>query len=413
MSHKRSENKTDRLIQRFYKHLKLKKGLSEETASAHAHQIEFFALHYLRDYEDKSLLDASGMNIESYLGDWYIRKVLNSSKSDIRSILAAFKKFFKFLYEKQEIGKEQLDDLLEACANPQRYIRRFDSYFELDPESETWEEDFEEWSMGYGEEIEEDYEQPYEVNAGINRAFSVKDLKASKTSVLKDFQTFLNYIAANKGMKLTVANSFIVRKHVFALNEAMNSSEELKSTANQQDSRTIHLFYNLGRTLGLFAVSAKNTLVVTPRMDSFKKLSPKEQFVVLLDAMWTETSWEKFLAPYSGGRPEWAQAQRGEIARLFSQCEPGETYLYKEELNQLGMATGDTEYDLVANAVTAAEISIGVFGERIMQALKFFGLLDYGFRKDRDEYFVRHGLGIEWFSITKPGKKIFEVLAQE
>jgi hypothetical protein len=36
-------------------------------------------------------------------------------------------------------------------------------------------------------------------------------------------------------------------------------------------------------------------------MDSFKKLSPKEQFVVLFDAMWNETRWEKFLAHIVGG----------------------------------------------------------------------------------------------------------------
>ncbi|MHC1600299.1 MAG: site-specific integrase [Candidatus Methanospirareceae archaeon] len=413
MSHSWLEKKTERLIEEFYNHLKLKKGLSEETASAHAHQIEFFATHYLRDYEDKNLLDVSGMDIESYLGDWYIRKVLNSSKSDVRSILVAFKKFFKFLYETREIGKEQLDDILVACANPQRYIRRLDTYFELDPESGTWENEFESWSMGYEEEIEEDYEHPYVVNAELNRAFSEKDLSTSKATILNDFQTFLNYIAENNGMKLTAANSFIVRKHVFALNKAMNSPEELKSTANQPDSRTIHLFYNLSRTLGLFAVSAKNTLEIMPRLDSFKKLSPKEQFVVLFDAMWNETSWEKFLAPYSGGRPEWAQARRGDVARLFSQCEPGETYLFKEELNQLGMEMADTEAEFLDNFIMMAEFILGVFAERIMPALKLFGLLDFGFAEERDEYFVRHGLGIAWFSVSELGRKIFGVLVQE
>ena len=413
MTHKRSGDKTERLIRQFYNHLKLKKGLSEETASAHAHEIEFFATHYLRDYEDKSLLDASGMDIMSYLGDWYIWKVLSSSKSDIRAILVAFKKFFKFLYEKQEIGKEQLDDLLEACANPQRYLRRFDSYFELDPESDAWEAEFENWSMGYGEEIEEDYEQPYEVNAGINRAFSVKDLNASKTSVLNDFRTFLNYISENNYMKLTAANSFIVRKHVRALNEVTSSPEELKSTANQPDSRTIHLFYNLSRTLGLFTVSAENTLEVTPRRDSFKELSPKEQFVVLFDAMWTGTSWEKFLAPYSGGRPEWAQVKRGDVASLFSQCEPGARYMFKDQLNQLGMEMADTEDEVVDSFIMMAEFAMGVFAERIMPALKLFGLLEFGFAKDRDDYFVRHGLGIEWFSVSEFGRKIFGALVRE
>ena len=413
MTRKRLGNNTERLMKQFFQYLTAEKGLSEETASAHAHQSEFFATHYLRDYEDKSLLDVSGNDIESYLGDWYIRKVLNSTKSDVRAILVAFKKFFKFLYETQEIGKEQLEDILEACANPQRYIRRFETYFELDPESETWEADFEEWSMGYGGEIEEDYEHPYEVKEELNRAFSEEDLNSSNTTILKDFQTFLNYIAANNGMKLTAANSFIVRKHVFALNKAMSCPEELKSTANQPDSRTIHLFYNLSRTLGLFAVSAKDTLEITPRTDIFKKLSPKEQFVVLFDAMWNETSWEKFLAPYSGGRPEWAQARRGDIALLFSQCEPEKAYLFKEELNQVCMEMADTEDKFVDNFIMMAEFTLGVFAERIMSALRLFGLLDFGFAGGRDKYFVRHGVGIAWFSVSEFGKKIFDVLVPE
>jgi hypothetical protein len=413
MPHSRLEKETEILLKQFFEHLTADKGLNEETASRHAGQIEFFAFHYLRDYNGKSIFDASGSDIEDYLGNWYIRKVLNGTKSDVRPILAAFKKFFKFLYERGEIDKEQLENILSACKNPQRYIRRFETYFELDPESETWDANFENWLMGYEEEIAEDYEQPYKVNEEINRAFSKKDLKSSKTTVLKDFQTFVNYISENNGMKLTAANSFFVRKHVLALNEAMSSPEELKSTANQPDSRTIHLFYNLSRTLGLFAVSAKNTLEITPRRDIFGRLSPNEQFVMLFDAMWNETSWEKFLAPYSGGRPEWVQSIRGDIALLFSRCEPGESYPLKEVLNRVGMAKGHTEYDFIENTLMAAEIMIGVFGERIMSALKFFGLLDFGFTKERDEYIVRHGLGIEWFSITKFGKKIFRVLAQE
>ena len=412
MTHRDLEEETEKLVESFYNYLKQEKGLSEETASEHAHQIGFFALHYLIGYEEKSLLGVTSMDIEDYLGNWYIRKVWGSGKSDVRSILVAFKKFYKFLHERGDMEEEQLTDILSACENPQKYIRRFETYFELDPESETWDEDFERWFMGQEEEIEVNYEQQYEVNAEIKGAFSEEDLKSSTASVLNDFQTFLNYISANNGMKLTAASSFIGRKHVFALNEAMSSPEELKSTANQPDSRTIHLFCNLSRTLSLFVVSTKNTLDITSRMGIFKMLLSKEQFVVLFDAMWNETSWEKFLAPYSGGRPEWAQARRGDMAFLFSRCEPGRAYLFREQLKQVGMELANTE-DELEGYWNMAEFTLSVFVERIMPALKLFGLLDFGFAEDRDEYFVRHGLGIAWFSVSELGKMIFEVLAQE
>ena len=412
MSRRRLEKETEKPIELFYNYLTIEKGLSEETASEHAERISFFAFHYLIGYEGKNLLEVSSYDLEDYLGNWYIRKVWGSGKSDVRSILVAFKKFYKFLHERGDIEEEQLNDILSACENPQRYIRRFESYFELDPESETWDEDFERWFMGQEEEIEVNYEQPFEVNEEIKGAFSEEDLKSSNASVVRDFQTFLNYISANNDMKLTAAGSFIGRKHVFALNEAMSSPEELKSTANQPDSRTIHLFYNLSRTLSLFVVSTKNTLDITPRMDIFKMLPPKEQFVVLFDAMWNETSWEKFLAPYSGGRPEWAQARRGDMALLFSRCEPGRAYLFREQLKQVGMELANTE-DELEGYWNMAEFTLSVFVERIMPALKLFGLLDFGFAEDRDEYFVRHGLGIAWFSVSELGKMIFEVLAQE
>ncbi len=87
------EEEREKLVKSFYNHLKQEKGLSEETASEHAHNISFFAVHYLRGYEEKSLLEVTGMDIKDYLGNWYIRKVWNSSKSDVRPILVAFKLF--------------------------------------------------------------------------------------------------------------------------------------------------------------------------------------------------------------------------------------------------------------------------------------------------------------------------------
>ena len=51
-------------------------------------------------------------------------------------------------------------------------------------------------------------------------------------------------------------------------------------------------------------------------------------------------------------------------------------------------------------------LSINIFAERIMPALKLFGLLDFGYTKERTEYAIKRGWGIEWFSITTLGGKI-------
>ena len=88
-----SEEEAEKSVKLFYNYLAQEKGLSEETASEHAHQIGFFANNYLTGYEEKSLQEVTEMNIEDYPGNGYIRKVWNSSKSDVRPILVAFKLF--------------------------------------------------------------------------------------------------------------------------------------------------------------------------------------------------------------------------------------------------------------------------------------------------------------------------------
>jgi hypothetical protein len=407
MSH--YEEEAEKLVKSFYNYLKQEKGLSKETASEHAHQIGFFANNYLSGYEEKSLLDVTGMGIDDYLGNWYIRKVWNSSKGDVRPILVAFKKFYKFLHECGSVDKDQLDDLLSACKNHRRYSRRFESYDELDPDSETWDIDYEAWFMDEydEEELEVNYKQLFEVNEKISSTFSKDDLSLSRSTVLNDFQTFLNYLSAHNGMKLTAANSFISRKALFALNEAMSSPEELKKTANQHDSRTIHLFYTISKTLNLFVLSANNKLDVTPRINLFKQLSQKEQFVVLFDALWNETRWGKILPPDSGGSPESVKEERGNIASALYECEVDEKYQFVDWVKEFCRVPGSAE-DELSLIIGVAVYLFSVFEERIAPALKLFGLLDFGFKKDRKEYLVNHGLGIEWFTITKLGKKIFQ-----
>jgi hypothetical protein len=410
MTQRDYEEETEKLVGSFYNHLKQEKGLSEETASEHAHQIGFFALHYLIGHEEKKTLpEVTDRDIDDYLSNWYIRKVWGGGKSDVRPILTAFKKFYMFLHECGRVDADQLGEIISACKNPRRYIRRFESYDELDPDSETWDIDYEAWFMDeYNEEeLEVNYKQPFEVNEKISSSFSKDDLSLSRTTVLNDFQTFLNYLSAHNGMKLTAANSFISRRDLFALNEAMSSPEELKNTANQPDSRTIHLFYTISKTLNLFVLSANNKLEVTSRIDLFKQLSPKEQFVVLFDALWNETRWGKILPPDSGGSPESVKEERGNIASALSECEVDEKYQFVDWVKEFCRVPGSAE-DELSLIIGVAVYLFSVFEERIVPALTIFGLLDFGFKKDRMEYLVNRGLGIEWFTITKLGKKIFQ-----
>ncbi|MEA1905773.1 MAG: site-specific integrase [Euryarchaeota archaeon] len=394
----------EELVTSFYRYLTVEKGLNKNTASNHAGEIELFAT-YLEGYDLGTLMDVTGMDIEEYLGCWYIRKVA-SSRSDLRRVPASFKKFYKFLHERGYLDDEELGDILDACKNPERYVRRLDEYSELDPYSDTWNADYERWFLGGLDDgsVEEatDETPPFNVDSVISQVFSDEDI-SGKTSVLDDFRAFLRYLVSNNGMKLTTANSFIRRKDLFALNKLMGSPEELKSSANQPDSRTIHLFYNLAKTLNLVVVNAKNRLEVTPRIDIFTNLSPKEQFVVLFDALWNLAEWERLLSSRCFTGFDGAQSPQDVIAAHLAMCEPGRRYNFVEELRRISLKIGGMGEmaDLLINF-----LAISSFAWQIMPALKLFGLLDFGYEEGRNEYAVRHGGGIEWFSVTTHGGTI-------
>jgi hypothetical protein len=348
------------------------------------------------------------MDIEAYLGDWYIRKVA-SSRSDLLQIPVSFKKFYRFLHERGHLEAEELEDILDAFKNPAKYIRRLDAYLELDPDSDTWDEDYERWFFegldGAVMDGVADEPQPFDVNSGISQAVSEADLESGKTSLPDDFQTFLRYIVSNTGMKLTTANSFIRRKDIFALNKLMESPEDLKDSANQPDSRTIHLFYNLAKTLNLVVVNEKNRLEVTPQIEIFINLPPKEQFITLFDAFWNRTEWGRFLPPQDCVGCEWVQASRDVIAAHLAACESGRRYHFVEETRRISRKIGGID-EIPEVYPPINFLSINIFAERIMPALKLFGLLDFGYMKEREEYAINHGWGIEWFSITTLGGKI-------
>jgi hypothetical protein len=107
------EEETEKLVESFYNYLKQEKGLSEETASAHAHHIRFFALHYLIGYAEKNLLEVTDRDIDDYLGNWYIRKVWGGGKREVRPILTAFKKLLYGVFDGRIVPALKLFGLLD------------------------------------------------------------------------------------------------------------------------------------------------------------------------------------------------------------------------------------------------------------------------------------------------------------
>jgi hypothetical protein len=80
------------------------KGLSEKTINTHATNIDFYINDYLLNcgcIEAKDGMDG----VSFFLGDWFIRKALWSSRSAIKEYAAGLKKFYQFMYEKVKSPK--------------------------------------------------------------------------------------------------------------------------------------------------------------------------------------------------------------------------------------------------------------------------------------------------------------------
>lgn len=404
---RREATDDDVILDEFYNHLLRDKHLSEQTATRHCSRLNFF-FQYLHNYTNYSALEVNSDIIDDYLGNWYIRKVLNSSKSDVHPTLTAFKKFYQYAFKRELIPLEDWEDIMEACQDRMRYMRRFDGYMALDPDSDSWEEDFENWLYDWDDDsniVSTEINAAFEPNLQLQQALGGE--KLNHVPVLADFTAYLDYLQENNRVKLTSSNSWLPRSHLLSLNNLMTHPEKLSTSINQDKSTRIHGFYRLAGSLRLYVISDQNKLEVSPRLEKFKALTPEEQFVVLFETMWNDIPWSDFKEPYSGGRPERIQQKRTEIAYRLSCCQPGKEYPYRIHHLKVRKVEG-----------TLAELTSGIFMDdvletRIFPLLKDFGLVSFQYKKKREDWMLRRGWGIETYSITELGMKIFRSIGRQ
>ena len=91
-----------------------KSGLVRNPVKNHVENIDFFA-EYLVYYEPLSKLDeADDSDVYSFLGNWFPRKAMWASESIMRSNMASFRKYFKFLRESGRVEKVVEDEVRET-----------------------------------------------------------------------------------------------------------------------------------------------------------------------------------------------------------------------------------------------------------------------------------------------------------
>jgi hypothetical protein len=106
---KRIRKANNKLLSKFGTWLKSSK-LKDNTIRRHVDNIDFYINEFLL-YEDAIKAKDGASSIGMFLGYWFIRKALWSSPAQIKSNAASLKKFYTFLFEINQISKEDLDDL--------------------------------------------------------------------------------------------------------------------------------------------------------------------------------------------------------------------------------------------------------------------------------------------------------------
>jgi site-specific recombinase XerD len=116
------------------------KGLSEKTIRRHRENMDFYLNHFLL-YEDAEKAEAGVHLAGMFLGYWFIRKAMWSSRASIKSNAASLKKFYTFMVAEGKVKKEDLDDLkTEIKEGMPEWLATIDRYDDpdIDDPAEIW-----------------------------------------------------------------------------------------------------------------------------------------------------------------------------------------------------------------------------------------------------------------------------------
>ncbi|WP_457556952.1 hypothetical protein [Candidatus Harpocratesius sp.] len=392
------------LIKKFEDYLTIEKKLKSETIDKKTSIISFFYEIYLDGYEEMHILDVDGDIIEDFLGNWYIRKVLSSKKSDVVDILSSFKKFYKFLLDRGYIKQDQYEEILAECKNPKKYYRRFDSYSKIDFDQDDGPNSMMSWILGE-EEPGEDSSQNL-LSELINshkvktcqKHLQKENIPTLTLEFLADFKMFLNYCRKNNGIKVSKRQLTLPRKHLFAINEQLSSPEVLKRYVFQWDATQIHLFYHIGLSLGCIIIDERFSLQTSERIEQYLALSPQYQLIICLFCLWEVIPWANLLSPNAGGRPEWAQEGRRILQTAFADATVDYSYDYTSYILQY--YPNQNEY---SHFIFSSIYNWGVVPSKILPSLERMGLLKCMFNNPDEEKYS----SVFTITVSKFGKTVF------
>jgi len=375
-----------RLIDDFYQAL-IARGLSSGISARHRDNLRFFAEAFLSPSEGMELSELDSETVEYFFTRWYPARV-NGSKSDLSGFIPSLRKFYHFLFERGEVSKRSLEEILGVLSRKDYLLGKFLA------------------GKGFGLTLSPDSGNGTKETASpvwLDRSlyFLVRNLDKPKVRMLLDFQLFLDYLIHHP-VRLTPSTGGFSRKDIHRINEMMSEPENLAQNAHQDSSRRLNLFYHIARNLDLFLIGSDFGLMLTPRVELFLEMDSDQQIVVLLDALWNRVRWSELQRFGSNSFAGWAQEQRGGFAELLSRL-PVNSFVRIS-----GADIQDRNIKLLANYLTIYE----VVEEVIMFGLKELGILDYQLETNGDKYLERNHRGINSLLLTGFGKKVMRYFAR-
>ena len=101
--------KNKKLLEEFSNWLK-ESGLTKKTINRHINNVNFYINEYLLNYDLTEAKDGID-EIDMFIGDWFIRKAMWSSRAEIKANATSLKKFYTFMNEKGLVEDIELKEL--------------------------------------------------------------------------------------------------------------------------------------------------------------------------------------------------------------------------------------------------------------------------------------------------------------
>lgn len=141
----------------------------------------------------------------------------------------------------------------------------------------------------------------------VNYKEIVKITDEYPTYIVKDFLTFLGYIE-NNTIKLTKTNQYFTRKDLVSVYSLMSEPKlNVSVKSNQPAYPLLHLFFHLALQLELLQKRSVGggmiAAVHREHLVEFKRMTPSERYVSLLECFWTEADWKELQGGYYGKAP--------------------------------------------------------------------------------------------------------------